>query len=183
MRIYLFVWSSSIAEIHLYRLDVCWWLSFKTSAWNIYSVSTACVGACVCVWVCASKWPSVCSCMDLCLSMLIKSTDIAVSLLCWFRLKANCSNILPNLLSPSISIFPSVSLLSHHPCLSASAPLSPLSSYTVCASGTSGSRCSVSTNFTINFTRKTFIENILFLQRGLAGKRKRNIHLQLLLHC
>lgn len=133
--IYLFVWSSSIAEIHQYRLDVCWWLSFKTSAWNIYSVSTACVGACVCVWVCASKWPSVCSCMDLCLSMLIKPTDIAVSLLCWFRLKANCSNILPNLLSPSIYIFPSVSLLSHHPYLSASAPLSPLSSYTVCASG------------------------------------------------
>ena len=51
---------------------------------EVYSVSNVCVCVCVCarVCVCVFMHGHVCASMDLCLSMLIKPTDIAVSLLC-----------------------------------------------------------------------------------------------------
>lgn len=61
--------------------------------------------------------------------MLIKPTDIAVSLQCLYRLRAKCSDILPDLLSQSIYIFPSVSRFPHHRFLSTSAFLSSLPRY------------------------------------------------------
>ena len=80
-----------------------------------------CVCVCMCMWECVSVHVCV---WDLSLSMLIKLTDIAVSFLCWFRLVAKCSNILPDLLSPSIYIFPSVSPLPRYTCIWSSVCLS-----------------------------------------------------------
>lgn len=93
---------------------------------SLMSLCWMCVCACVCVlvysYMCVYAW--------ICASMLIKPTDIVVSLLCWFRPKAKCTNILPDLLSLSIYIFPSVSFFSRRRYLSASVSPSLLSSYT-----------------------------------------------------
>ncbi len=130
------------------------------------------VCVCVCVRVGVCTCPCACSCMDLCLSMLIKPTDIAVSLLCWFRLKAKCFNILPDLLSPSIYIFPSVPLFSHHPYLSTSVCLSSHMCIwsSVCRS-VWVSLC-LAANSTVKLIRKSFIADVLFLLKGLLGTGK-----------
>ena len=122
----MFFWPAPILDLHncvcvCVCPNICWykWCTWTPDLLHIYTNASfpayifpkvySVISVCVCV--CEGEH----ACVDLCLSMLIKPKDKVVSLLCWFRLKAKFSNILPGSLSPSIYIFPSVPLFSHRP--------------------------------------------------------------------